>query len=208
MPSVQSFLTSDKWILSVCCVSIIIHGAFFTYWLSTIFTNSSIRPSDVSCYTTDVYRGLGTFWLDQYLFEWIWAAACFICIIYPFAQVFIFTTAAARAKNTRIFNLFFSSFVFIIFAIYEGITFYELIFCADFNLCRSCNCSQKFNCTANPWYVFRTIFLIYFLLETLTIGFYAFSKVTEKDKIEWLEKEHNQFLKYRYLKSRGNVEVL
>ena len=201
---------SNMWIVIFTLFSIILSFAFFIYWIGVIFTNSRIRPSNVPCYASgeDVYRGLGTFYMDQYLVEWILAFLSYSAFIYPQFQILLWVGTATSSKSYRLSNLFISTFVFVYFAIYELYALYQLSFCTDWNICRSCGCAQKFDCTPNPWFTFRVIFVVWFLIETLAYGFFAFTKLIEKDRIEVIKKRIAIGQLTKYLKEKRKLRPI
>lgn len=198
--------STDAWFLSFTSLSIILSGGYFVYWLNVIFTNGVIQAENVEFYTTEVYRGLGTFWMDQYLFEWFWGLFSFIAIIYPIFELAFWLRTSTSTQSLRIANLFISSFVFILFAVYAFITLYELIFCADFNMCRSSDCEQKFDCSPNPNFVYRSIFLVFFLIEVLAYGFFAFTSLIEKGRDERVEDMVIRYGMKTYLQKKYKIE--
>ena len=201
MKAIKFYLSdTDTWFIFYSLFTAMIGGFNLWYYQNIIFTNSTIRPENVSCYTTDVYRGLGTFWYDQYLFEWWLAIINWIGFVYPLLQLGFWAQIVTTGKGYRIANLVISVFVFIFFCISLGVLIYELIFCADFNFCRSCECSQKFNCSPNPGFIWRIIYQAYFLTVSLTFGFIAFAKMNEESTKERTQEWYFRFASIKLLK--------
>ena len=174
----------DSWYLSFTVQAIVLGMINLCYYLTVIFTNSSVRPSGVSCYTTDVYMGLGTFWYDQYLFEWWLAEINWLGFIYPLLQLSFWCFTTTTGTSVRIPNMIITAFLTVLFATSLAILLWELVFCADFNFCRSCDCMQKFSCTPNPWFIWRILYQGYFIYILLTYGFVYFMKLIEESMDE------------------------
>jgi hypothetical protein len=171
---------TDSWFIQFSVLGIFLGFINLGYYTTLVFTNDKIRPSHVECYTTDVYMGLGTFWYDQYLFEWWLAIINWLCFIYPLLQLSFWAYTTATMTSIRIPSMILSAVIFVVFLLSLAIILYETIFCADFNFCRSCDCEQKFSCTPNPGFIWRSLYQGYFLSMILTYGFVAFMDLNEK----------------------------
>lgn len=171
--------------------------------MNIVFTNNVIETLDVPCYTKDVYRGLGTFWYDQYLFEWWLFVAMWVPVVYPFYQVYLWAGATTQGDQTRVQNLFISAVCFIVFAIIFGILAYQSFFCADFNFCRSCDCEQKFDCFPNSSWWFRLMFCLFFIMVTLIYGTVALLGFYELESEERVKNWSTKAKAIMYLREKG-----
>ena len=171
--------------------------------MNIVFTNDKIETLDVPCYTQDVYRGLGTFYYDQYIFEWWLFTSTWVSFVYPLYQVYLWAGAATQGYQTRVENMFISTVVFVVFAIVFGIMSYQSFFCADFNFCRSCDCEQKFNCQPNSMWWFRLMFCLFIMMTTLiygTVGLLGFYEIESEERVRiW----SNKAKAIEYMKSKG-----
>lgn len=193
----------DEFIIWFSFTVLIISWAHFANVMNIVFTNNTVSTTDVPCYTDDLYLGLGTYWYDQYLFEWWLLLAYWVSIIYPLYEIYVWSGAVTQGYKTRIENMFISAVVFIVFAINFGVLAYQSFFCADFNFCRSCDCEQKFDCFPNSSWWFRLMFTLFFLIVTLIYGTLALLGEFEYEAKERVKRWSVRAKAIMYLRKQG-----
>ena len=171
--------------------------------MNFVYTNSRIRPDDIPCWSSDLYLGLGSYWYDQYFFEWWINVAYLVTVFYPGYEIYLWSSSSTQGTQTRIENLFISAAVFIVFSVIFGVQAYESFFCADFNFCRSCPCTQKFNCEPNSAWWFRLMFTLFFLIVCLVYGTLALLGYFEDESKTRVKRWAIKGESLLYLQSRG-----
>ena len=171
----MGFTNFDILILTFTTFLNLVNVVYFAHIQNLIFTNNNIPTSIVPCYDEDLYEGLGSSWMDQYLFLWFLNEPTWLLFILPFVQIFFWVVTKYKYSKSAIAN---SIFLGVTLAIIVFPVFFwqvnEAIFCNYYNDCRSCSCVPKVgNCSANENFIFRIVYVAFYIIVIFVFGCFS-----------------------------------